>query len=77
MKKIFYFQKLKNSDALVHLVGIGKQSSKTDYESINVQLTQKIVNLTKKAKIKKLIYTSGLGVSVDTSTRIFYFKIKG
>lgn len=68
--------KIKNSDALVHLVGIGKQSTKTDYELINVQLTQKIVNLSKKAKIKKLVYTSGLGVSVDTSIGYFISKFK-
>ena len=68
--------KIKNSDALVHLVGIGKQSTKTDYELINFQLTQKIVNLSKKAKIKKLVYTSGLGVSVDTSIGYFISKFK-
>ena len=68
--------KIKNLDALIHLVGIGKQSIKTDYESINVQLTQKIVNLSKKAKIKKFVYTSGLGVSVDTSIGYFISKFK-
>ncbi len=68
--------KIKNSDALIHLIGIGKQSIKTDYESINVQLTQKIVNLTKKAKIKKLVYTSGLGVSADSSIGYFISKFK-
>ncbi|KEQ57414.1 NADH dehydrogenase protein [Marine Group I thaumarchaeote SCGC RSA3] len=68
--------KIKNSDALIHLVGIGKQSVKIDYESINFQLTQKIVNLSKKAKIKKIIYTSGLGVSPDTSLGYFVSKFK-
>lgn len=68
--------KIKNSDALIHLVGIGKESTKTDYESINVQLTQKIVNLSKKAKIKKFVYTSGLGVSTDTSIGYFISKFK-
>ena len=68
--------KIKNSDALIHLIGIGKQSTKTDYESINVQLTQKIVNLSKKAKIKKFVYTSGLGVSPDTSIGYFISKFQ-
>ncbi|ABX11984.1 NAD-dependent epimerase/dehydratase family protein [Nitrosopumilus maritimus] len=68
--------KIKNSYALIHLVGIGKQSTKTDYESINVQLTQKIVNLSKKAKIKKLVYTSGLGVFADTTMGYFISKFK-
>ncbi|MHA7733073.1 NAD-dependent epimerase/dehydratase family protein [Nitrosopumilus sp. S6] len=68
--------KIKNADALIHLIGIGKQSVKTDYESINHQLTQKIVNLSIKAKIKKLVYTSGLGVSSDTSVGYFISKFK-
>lgn len=68
--------KIKNSDALIHLIGIGKQSVKADYESVNYQLTQKIVNLSKKAKIKKLVYTSGLGVSSDTSIGYFISKFK-
>jgi len=68
--------KIKNSDALIHLIGIGRQSTKTDYESINYQLTQKIVNLSKKAKIKKLVYTSGLGVSSDTSIGYFISKFR-
>ena len=68
--------KIKNSDAIIHLIGIGKESVKTDYESINVQLTQKIVNLSKKAKIKKFVYTSGLGVSDVTSIGYFISKLK-
>lgn len=68
--------KIKNSDALIHLIGIGKQSVKTDYESINFQLTQKIVNLSKKAKIKKIVYNSGLGVSSNTSLGYFISKYK-
>lgn len=68
--------KIKHSDALIHLAGIGRQSTKTDYELINVKLTQHIVDLSKKAKIKKLIYTSGLGVSSDTSLGYFISKFK-
>ena len=39
-------------------------------------MTQKIVNLSKKAKIKKFVYTSGLGVSADTSIGYFISKFK-
>ncbi|AJM91358.1 MULTISPECIES: NAD(P)H-binding protein [Nitrosopumilus] len=67
---------IKNSDALIHLIGIGKQSTKIDYESINFQLTQKIINLSKKANIKKFVYVSGLGVSSDTSIGYFLSKFK-
>ncbi|NOS62134.1 MAG: NAD-dependent epimerase/dehydratase family protein, partial [Nitrosarchaeum sp.] len=55
--------KLKNSDALIHLVGIGKQTIDNDYNLINTEFTKKIINLCKKSKIKKIVYTSGLGVS--------------
>ena len=46
-------QKIKNSDVLIHLVGIGKQSVKTDYDMINTEFTKHIVNQSKKSKIKK------------------------
>jgi len=68
--------KIKNSDALIHLVGIGKQSIKTDYDMINVEFTKHIVNLCKKAKIKNFVYTSGLGVSSNTSLGYFISKYK-
>jgi len=68
--------KIKNSDALIHLVGIGKQSIKTDYDMINVEFTKHIVNLCKKAKIKKFVFTSGLGVSSNTSLGYFISKYK-
>ena len=68
--------KIKNSDVLIHLVGIGKQSIDIDYEMINVELTKHIVNLVKKAKIKKIVYNSGLGVSSKTSVGYFISKYK-
>ena len=68
--------KIKNSDVLIHLVGIGKQSVDIDYEMINVEFTKHIVNLAKKAKIKKIIYNSGLGVSSKTSVGYFISKYK-
>ncbi len=68
--------KIKNSDALIHLVGVGKQSIKTDYDMINIEFTKHIVNLSKKAKIKKFVFTSGLGVSSNTSLGYFISKYK-
>lgn len=66
--------KIKNSTALIHLVGIGKQSIKNDYNSINLGYTKKIIDLCKKAKIEKIIFTSGLGVSKTTSIGYFISK---
>ena len=68
--------KLKNSDALIHLVGIGKQTIDNDYNLINTEFTKKIINLCKKSKIKKIIYTSGLGVSKNTTLGYFISKYK-
>jgi NADH dehydrogenase len=65
---------IQNSDVLIHLVGIGKQSIQTDYDMINVEFTKHIVNLSKKAKIKKFVYASGLGVSDNTSLGYFISK---
>jgi NADH dehydrogenase len=66
--------KIKNSDGLIHLVGIGKQSVKNNYNLINVEFTKKIIQLCKKANIKKIIYTSGLGVSKSSSIGYFISK---
>jgi NADH dehydrogenase len=68
--------KIQNSDALIHLVGIGKQSIKTDYDVVNIEFTKHIVNLSKKAKIRKFVFTSGLGVSPNTSSGYFISKYK-
>ena len=67
-------KKIQNSSALIHLVGIGKQSVNTDYDMINTELTKHIVNLSKKARIKKIIFLSGLGVSPNTSLSYFISK---
>ena len=75
-KEKFILNQIKNSNALIHLVGIGKQSVEIDYEMINVELTKHIVNLAKKAKIKKIVYNSGLGVSSKTSVGYFISKYK-
>ncbi len=68
--------KIQNSDAIIHLVGIGKQSFKTNYDVVNVEFTKHIVNLTKKAKINKFVFTSGLGVTPNSSLGYFISKYK-
>jgi len=67
-------KKIQNSDVLIHLVGIGKQSVSTDYDMINTDLTKHVVNLCKKARITKIIFLSGLGVSSTTSLGYFISK---
>lgn len=63
-------------DALIHLIGTGAQTISSDYESVNVRQTQKIIDLCKKSKIKKIIYISGLGVSDHTTFGYFISKLK-
>jgi uncharacterized protein YbjT (DUF2867 family) len=62
--------------ALVHLIGTGAQTTYSDYESVNVIQTQKIISFCKKSKIKKIIYISGLGVSNHTTFGYFISKLK-
>jgi len=68
--------KLKNSNSLIHLIGIGKETPENSYQSTNIELTKKIIRLCKKAKIKKIIYNSGLGVSKKTTSSYFISKLK-
>ncbi|KAG2477469.1 MAG: NAD-dependent epimerase/dehydratase family protein [Nitrosopumilales archaeon] len=68
--------KLKNSNSLIHLIGIGKETPENSYQSANIELTKKIIRLCKKAKIKKIIYNSGLGVSKKTTSSYFISKLK-
>nr|AIF09090.1 NAD dependent epimerase/dehydratase family protein [uncultured marine thaumarchaeote KM3_35_A11] len=69
-------KKLKNYDALVHLIGIGIESSGSTFEEINVNLTKNTIKLCKKSGIKKIIYISGLGVSKNNTSGYFASKYK-
>lgn len=67
--------KLRNCDALVHLIGIGKQSSKYNFED-NIDLTKNMIKTCKKSGIKKIIYISGLGVTKNSRSDYFISKYK-
>jgi len=68
--------KLKNCNALIHLIGTGRQTVNSTYEHVNVEITKKIIQLCKKSKIKKIIYISGLGISNKSVTSYFISKYK-
>ena len=68
--------KLKNYDALIHLIGIGRQSPKSTFEEINLNLTKNAIKACKKAGIKKIIFISGLGVSKSNTSKYFVSKYK-
>src|SRR5690242_7012531 len=66
--------KLHGCSILLHFIGKGKQTVDSDYQKVNVDLTKNAIKLCKKAKIKKIIYISGLGVSKDTTFGYFISK---
>jgi len=68
--------KLKNYDALIHLIGIGRQTPKSTFEEINLNLTKDVIKTCKNVGIKKIIFISGLGVSRSNKSDYFVSKYK-
>jgi len=68
--------KLKNYDALIHLIGIGRRTSKSTFEEINLSLTKDVIKTCKNAGIKKIVFISGLGVSKSNTSDYFTSKYK-
>ena len=66
--------KIKNYNALIHLIGTGKQSVNSTYDYVNVQLTKNTIDLCKKSGIKKIIFLSGLGTSKNSQSGYFISK---
>lgn len=64
---------LRRCDTLVHLIGIGRQSLYSKYGDIS-KITLDLVNAAKSAKVKKIIYFSGLGVSKKNTSNYFMSK---
>ncbi|TMR68173.1 NAD-dependent epimerase/dehydratase family protein, partial [Streptococcus pseudopneumoniae] len=69
-------RKLKNCNALIHLIGTGRQTIDSTYKSVNLSLTKKIIEICKKARITKIVYISGLGVSNNSISSYFISKYK-
>ncbi len=68
--------KIKGASAFLHFIGQGRQTVDSDYDTVNVSLARNAVALCKKAKIKKIIYISGLGVDKNTTLGYFISKYK-
>ena len=68
--------KLKNYDALINLIGIGRQTPKSTFDEINLNLTKDVIKTCKNAGIKKIIFISGLGVSKSNTSDYFASKYK-
>ena len=67
---------IKNSGALLHFIGQGRQTVDSEYEKINVNTTRNAIQLCKKASIKKIVYISGLGVDKKSTLGYFISKYK-
>jgi len=68
--------KIKGASAFLHFIGQGRQTVDSDYDTVNVSLAKNAVALCKKAKIKKIIYISGLGVDKNATLGYFISKYK-
>jgi len=68
--------RIQGADAFLHFIGQGRQAVDSDYDTVNVSLARNAVTLCKKAKIKKIIYISGLGVDKHTTLGYFISKYK-
>ncbi|MDE1829175.1 MAG: NAD(P)H-binding protein [Thaumarchaeota archaeon] len=68
--------KIKGSAAFMHFVGTGRQTTESDYETVNVNLTKNAILLCKRSKIQKIIYLSGLGVDKKSTLGYFVSKFK-
>lgn len=67
---------LADCTALVHLVGIGRQSYSSDYASTNTALTRRLVRCARQSSVRKIVFLSGLGVSSRPSTDYFISKYR-
>ena len=66
--------KLLNCTALVDLIGLGQQENNSDLNDVNIGITKKIIELSKRSKIKKFVYISGLGTSKNSKSDYFISK---
>ena len=66
--------RLLNCTALVDLIGLGQQENNSDLNDVNIGITKKIIELSKRSKIKKFVYISGLGTSKNSKSDYFISK---
>lgn len=72
----YLVSRLKGCTVLLHLIGKGRQSVDSDFETVNVKLTKNAIRLCKKTGIKKIIYISGFGVGKNTTSGYFISKYR-
>lgn len=68
--------KIRGCDIMVHLAGIGDGGDCSSYMKANVDVTSVVVRAAKSAKIRQIIFLSGLGVSRANPSDYFASKFK-
>ena len=59
---------------LFHFIGASRETSENSFYTSNVLVTKSLVNACLKAKVKRIIYNSGLGVSKQNNQSYFRSK---
>jgi len=68
--------KLGSCEVLVHLVGIGASGGRRSCTDVNAGLTSAVVDAAKSAKIRQVVFLSGLGVSPANPADYFISKLQ-
>ena len=70
-------QALEGADAVVHLVAIPRETGGRTFAEVNVRGTQRVVEASTAAGIRRFVHLSVLGVSDDPKLRYLYSKWLG
>ncbi|MGI8657639.1 MAG: NAD(P)H-binding protein [Candidatus Limnocylindria bacterium] len=65
------------ADAVVHLVAIPRETGGLSFEKINVEGTQRAVKAAERARVKRFVHLSALGVADDPKLDYLYSKWLG
>lgn len=68
---------LENTEAVVHLVAIIRETKQATFEGVNSQGTRNLVQAAKRIGVKRLVYMSNLGVGPDQRFPLLYSKWRG
>ena len=68
---------IKNSDAVINLVGILYETKKQKFENIHAKFPDLLSKLCSELNVEKLIHVSALGINETTSSQYMQSKLKG
>ena len=68
---------IKNSDAVINLVGVLYETKKQKFENIHAKFPDLLSKLCSELNVEKLIHVSALGINETTSSQYMQSKLKG